>query len=650
MWSRCVCVAVLLVSSASAAQVEPDPEPDPPPSLGSLKQMPTPEPSQLASFVRDRGAAIALGKALFWDIQIGSDGQACATCHFHAGADNRLKNQLNPGLLGGDSVFAHPLPSGGNGGPNYTLRANDFPFHRLADPLDRNSAIVFDTNDVVSSAGTFAGSFVSVAPILWHDLCGPPALTPFRVGTTAVRKVEPRNSPTTINAVFNFRNFWDGRANFVFNGVNPFGARDAAARIYERAADGSAVPVAIALDHASLASQAVGPPLSDNEMSCQGRGFADLGHKMLPRVPLALQYVALDDSALAPYRTMLGLGLAVSYGSLIEQAFEPRYWSSTQPVVIGATSYTQKEANFSLFWGLALQLYEATLRSDDAPLDRFYDGDASALTAQEQRGLAVFLGKGKCAECHGGPELSNAASHLSGEELVERMTMGDGLAALYDNGFYNTGVRPTWEDLGVGGADPFGHPLSFSREAKLAAAGDPLLDSLSIDACKLDTNPCVSIASTERDAVDGAFKTPTLRNIELTGPYFHNGGTATLSQVVDFYDRGGDRRGPDGTDTTGFGPNGSNLDADIEVLGLTTAEKADLVAFLGRPLTDERVRWERAPFDHPALPLPSGELLDETHVVDLNLDGRAEDVIVILPAVGAAGRTGSLGPVKPFLQ
>ena len=43
----------------------------------------------------------------------------------------------------------------------------------------------------------------------------------------------------------------------------------------------------------------------------------------------------------------------------------------------------------------------------------------------------------------------------------------------------------------------------------------------------------------QRVAVDGAFKTPGLRNSELTGPYFHNGGMATLRQVVQFYNRGG---------------------------------------------------------------------------------------------------------------
>ena len=95
--------------------------------------------------------------------------------------------------------------------------------------------------------------------------------------------------------------------------------------------------------------------------------------------------------------------------------------------------------------------------------------------------------------------------------------------------------------------------------------------------------------------VNGAFKTPGLRNGELTGPYFYNGGTATLMQGVDFYDRGGD-----------FGKdNAANLDPDIERLGLSETEKVSLVSFLFT-LTDERVRLEKAPFDHPSLCIPNG--------------------------------------------
>jgi cytochrome c peroxidase len=68
--------------------------------LGPLSTVAVPLPANLADFVKDKGAAIALGKALFWDTQVGSGGiQSCATCHFHAGADSRTTNQLSPGRL-----------------------------------------------------------------------------------------------------------------------------------------------------------------------------------------------------------------------------------------------------------------------------------------------------------------------------------------------------------------------------------------------------------------------------------------------------------------------------------------------------------------------------------------------------------------------
>jgi cytochrome c peroxidase len=657
MWTRAVWVGVaggvvlgggMAFEGAARAQVAGDP----PPVFGSLKAVPVPSPAKLENYVRDKTAAIALGKALFWDIQAGSDGQACASCHFHAGADNRVTNQLDPGVLGKDTAFSSPLASGGLGGPNYTLTAADFPFHQLADPLDRNSLVVFDTNDVASSQGTFAGAFKAVSLVANADACGAPDLSIFHVGKLATRKVEGRNTPTVINAAFNFRNFWDGRANHVFNGVSPFGRRDVAARVLEVQSDGSIVPVVVALENSSLASQAVGPATSDFEMSCSGRGFADIGHKLIGRIPLANQTVSPTDSVLARYRRLFNKGLGVSYGQLIEQAFQPRYWSSKQTVVLKTGTFTLEEANFSLFWGLAIQMYESTLVSDDAPFDRYFDGDATALTEQELRGFDVFQNKGHCAACHVGPELSAAASVLQAENrengLVERMRMGDGFVALYDNGFYNTGVRPTAEDVGVGGTDPFGNPLSFTREYLQYAGGIKYLDPFQVDPCTFAVDPCVEVTDPRaRDAVDGAFKTPTLRNVELTGPYFHNGGQATLAQVVEFYNRGGDRRGEDGNDTTGFGVHPSNLDPDIEVLNLTDQEKSDLVAFLGRPLTDDRVRWEKAPFDHPELTVANGATGNEKLASDATGDGKADDALLTLPAVGAAGR---LAPLQPFLR
>ncbi len=108
------------------------------------------EPDHLGDFIKDKVAAIALGKSLFWDMQVGSDGiQSCASCHFHAGADSRSKNQLSSGLL---LVNADKTPNPdkifNTGGPNYTLKPEDYPFHKLADPNNRLSTVLADTNDV----------------------------------------------------------------------------------------------------------------------------------------------------------------------------------------------------------------------------------------------------------------------------------------------------------------------------------------------------------------------------------------------------------------------------------------------------------------------------------------------------------------------
>ena len=85
----------------------------------------------------------------------------------------------------------------------------------------------------------------------------------------------------------------------------------------------------------------------------------------------------------------------------------------------------------------------------------------------------------------------------------------------------------------------------------------------------------------------GAFRTPSLRNVALRAPYMHNGRLATLEEVVDFYDRGGD-----------IDPSPSF----IEPRGLSAQQKSDLVAFLRNELTDPRVEAESGPlFDRPML-------------------------------------------------
>ena len=198
-----------------------------------------PKLPDLTGIVKDPKWAVVLGKALFWDVSVGSDGMACASCHFHAGADVRMKNALSPGLIelpDSDTTFGATvaLPpfalgataSGGTVDSTYTLDEDDFPFHQLADILDRNSALNVTTNDVVSSAGAVDATFTRIRLRGPFDSCDEVNGDVFHAGAFAARQVEPRNTPTMINAVFNHRNFWDGRAMNDFSGVGVFGQAD----------------------------------------------------------------------------------------------------------------------------------------------------------------------------------------------------------------------------------------------------------------------------------------------------------------------------------------------------------------------------------------------------------------------------------------
>jgi cytochrome c peroxidase len=660
-------LAAYVATSALALHAQQNSKPTVQPT--SLKALAVPEPPNLGDFVQNKAAAIALGKAFFWEQQVSSDNLlACASCHFHAGADHRMKNSLNPNLTNVDlqinAKFNPIAPAPGHaGGVNYTLKESDFPFHQLSNPNDRESVVLFSSNDVVSSAGVYNSAYTANLGVLEKQRYAPDGV--FQVKGVATRRVAARNTPTVINAVLNFRNFWDGRANFVFNGVNPWGPRDESARIWlsDAAKDGSltAAPYMARIPFASAASQAVGPALSVFEMSGSGRQFADIAHKLLATRPLLNQSIASTDSVLGKYRSPYGMGLNTTYDAMIRAAFWPQFWEVPDATFTAAsgTSYRQIEMNFSLFWGLAIQLYEATLISDDTRFDRYAAGDHAALTAQEQLGLSIFTSeRAKCVNCHKGAEftaastrmtLGSSSGEMSGDGPIENMLMGDRSSAIYDNGFYNIGVTPPANDLGNGDIDPFGNPLSFSREFKNMLEGRRAPDAYSHS-----LNPCtfmvasgctIVVDANTRDAVDGAFKTPGLRNVELTGPYFHNGGYATLEQVVEFYNRGGNMRRTSTGDTTGYGKNSSNFDSDVTPIGLSDAEKAALVAFL-KSLTDDRVRYEKAPFDHPSLKIPTGAKGDHTAVT--TSDGKtAIEEFLLLPAVGATGRT---TPILPFLK
>jgi cytochrome c peroxidase len=120
-----------------------------------------------------------------------------------------------------------------------------------------------------------------------------------------------------------------------------------------------------------------------------------------------------------------------------------------------------------------------------------------------------------CHFCHTGPELTRSSfSFVAATGPIDTVITGGPdvfQTPSADTGFLNTGVRPASEDPGLRADDDFGNPISVAERT-----------------------------SSGPFAVSGAFQIPGLRNVELTGPYFHNGGQATLEQVVEFYTRGGD--------------------------------------------------------------------------------------------------------------
>jgi cytochrome c peroxidase len=646
--------------------------------LVSLKTVVVPQPLDLGNYISNQFAAEQLGKALFWDMQVGSDGvQACGTCHFHAGADSRTTNQLNPGSNAGDDQFGNnniglPAPTLGAMHVNQTLTASHFPLHRLTDqqvigePLSNVVNVVRDTNDVVSSQGVMLTQFVDIIPgnpvDIGSTLPDPPFTTADNI---QVRRVEPRNTPTVINAVFNFDNFHDGRANNIFNGNNPFGPADPRQHLLTNTS-GALATEELRLRQSSLASQAVGPPLSDFEMSFRGRTWPKIGKKMLSLKPLAQQAVSPTDSRLGFLAdTVTGAGLTTTYADMIQAAFPPQYWNNTTEKVtfdasgmpsfqpgtpLNTDEYTQMEANFAFFFGLAVQMYEATLVANDSRVDQFFDnGSIGGLTNEEVIGMNVFIGNGGCIACHDGGAMMDVDTLLiQGRDPVtdipipfsqnpifanEFMIISTGFG-IYDNGYHNTGVRPSGnpdinapdflssnEDVGRGGTTGLGGGLTEISLSKgilgLQDIGGPTPQMPGLAALPehmagwvpplpLFFDPADTTPYPGRVTNFGAFKTPGLRNIALTGPYMHNGGLSTLRQITDFYVRGGDFpvTNDDNFDD-GVVALGALRDSTGSLPGLPTPEELrdGLTQFM-MALTDARVANEEAPFDHPEIFVP----------------------------------------------
>ncbi|MGZ8846383.1 MAG: cytochrome c peroxidase, partial [Pyrinomonadaceae bacterium] len=117
----------------------------------------------------------------------------------------------------------------------------------------------------------------------------------------------------------------------------------------------------------------------------------------------------------------------------------------------------------------------------------------------------------------------------------------------------------------------------------------------------------------------GEFRTPSLRNVGLRGPYFHNGRFATLEDVVAFYNRGGDFDAP-------------NINHNlIRPLGLNVQQQADLVAFLRNALTDPRVLAGTSPFDRPTLYSESNRVPTITGAGTQGSGGNIPEAVAIEP-------------------
>jgi cytochrome c peroxidase len=194
--------------------------------------------------------------------------------------------------------------------------------------------------------------------------------------------------------------------------------------------------------------------------------------------------------------------------------------------------------------GKSIAAYERKLVSGNAPIDRYAAGDHGALTAAAKRGLELFIGKAGCDACHSGLAFTDNAFHCTGV----LQAVGTNVPAT-DTGRFDDVTRVLTGTFNGAGA--------FSDDQ---AAGMAKLDGL-----------------VQEDMLQGRFRTKALRNVATTGPYMHNGSLATLEEVVEFYDRGGDESGFSGM-----------KDPLMVRLNLTTAEKADLVEFL-RALTGEEI-------------------------------------------------------------
>ena len=185
----------------------------------------------------------------------------------------------------------------------------------------------------------------------------------------------------------------------------------------------------------------------------------------------------------------------------------------------------------------AIAGYERTLASFDSPFDHFIVGEANAISDSAKRGWELFNTKARCHLCHALTEDQRDAT------------------LFIDNDFHNIGIGILRHRVG---------PLAQQAQRELAQGHLSDIDATAI-ASEMSVLGRFLITKEQSDIA--SFKTPGLRNVLVTGPYFHDGSMQTLWDVMDHYNKGDGISDP-------------WLDKDMQPLALTEPEIDDVVAFL----------------------------------------------------------------------
>jgi cytochrome c peroxidase len=264
---------------------------------------------------------------------------------------------------------------------------------------------------------------------------------------------------------------------------------------------------------------------------------------------------SLEEQAVEPLLSPFEMGMETREAVVARVSAIPEYRQEF-PKVFGARGLTIETVV------KAIAAFERTQLSGNAPFDRFMAGDEGAITEAQKRGWKLFQGKARCIECHS----FDASSPF-----------------FTDFRFHNTGIATkdrNFDQLIQRATRAGGKGLNSVRALNLPSNTDGVAE-------------LGRFRITGRPEDIGAFKTPTLRDVELTTPYMHDGSEKTLLDVVKLYNRGGQRN--------------PSLDRRVRPLQLTDEEMNDLVEFIRALTSDDVLRQaQRAqPQTLTSTPLPS---------------------------------------------